>query len=238
MRTKPDVPDREIERFMNFDDLMKQHRSMVTASRWHTAVRIVSAIAILAAIGLAIYWLLPDQPPVAKQYVAPSDTTAISSPDSSDASTSVQPTLPTPAGAEKNKIAKPQTKTLPQKEKRSNAVDATPEPVVAEPVYVQAEPVEGYENLYEYFNRELQYPQEAIRDSIQGVVTVQFVIDSEGKPVNIRITKSLGEVFDIETIRLIENMPGWTPATLNGKPVDSKLSLPFTFNIQTIKQQP
>lgn len=238
MRAKPDVPDHEIERFMNFDNLLKDHNAAVTAMRWRMTIRITSAIVIVGAIGLAVYWFLPGQRPVATQHITPAaDTTKIEEPVTRDTHAQVQLPLPAVSETENKKETNPESAT-PHREQKALHPAATPAPVPTEPVYVQAEPVDGYENLYEYFNRELQYPQEAMKDSVQGVVTVQFVIDNEGKPVNIRITKSLGEVFDTETIRLIQNMPGWTPATLNGKPVESKLSLPLTFNIQTIKHQP
>jgi TonB family protein len=102
-----------------------------------------------------------------------------------------------------------------------------------QPQYIGAEPVEGFPALYAYFDRELKYPLQALSDSIQGVETVAFLIDKSGKPGKIEIQQSLGEVFDWEVIRLLQNMPPWKPATLNGKPVVSKISVPFTFRKKT-----
>jgi protein TonB len=100
-----------------------------------------------------------------------------------------------------------------------------------QPPYIGAEPIEGFPALYAYFDRELKYPLEALSDSIQGVEAVAFLIDKSGKPGKIEIQQSLGEVFDREVIRLLQNMPPWKPATLNGEPVMSKQSVPFTFKI-------
>jgi len=97
--------------------------------------------------------------------------------------------------------------------------------------YIGAEPIEGFPALYAYFDRELKYPLEALSDSIQGVEAVSFLIDKSGKPGKIEIQQSLGEAFDREVIRLLQNMPPWKPATLNGEPVMSKQSVPFTFKI-------
>ena len=108
-------------------------------------------------------------------------------------------------------------------------------PETAESGYIQAEPVQGYAELYEYFNANLVYPVEALKYSIQGVHTISFVINTQGMPEQIEIVKSLGPSFEKECKRLIENMPAWKPARLNGKPVPSKISLPLTFQIQKIK---
>jgi TonB family protein len=100
--------------------------------------------------------------------------------------------------------------------------------------FKEAVPVDGYPAIYEYFNRTLQYPEEGLKDSIQGVVTVSFIINEIGSPEKIQIENSLGEAFDRETIKMIEQMPRWNPATVNGKPIASRLAIPLTFQIKKI----
>jgi periplasmic protein TonB len=109
------------------------------------------------------------------------------------------------------------------------------EPAQKESEYVQAEPVKGYSDLYDFFNANLEYPADGLKDSIQGIQTISFVINTVGKPEQIQVVNSLGEPFDKESRRLIENMPAWKPATLAGKPVESKISIPITFQIQKVK---
>lgn len=106
-----------------------------------------------------------------------------------------------------------------------------------ENIYIQAEPLNGYANLYTYFSNNLVYPKEAIKDSIQGLITLSFVIDIDGRAKKIEIKQSLGELFDKEAIRLVANMPLWKPAMLNGNVVSSQISLPITFQIQKSKSK-
>ncbi|HTF21476.1 MAG TPA: energy transducer TonB [Chryseolinea sp.] len=106
----------------------------------------------------------------------------------------------------------------------------------AKDTYVQAEPRQGYTHLYAYFSEQLSYPPQAVKDSIEGIETVSFTIDERGRPTHISITHSLGSAFDQEAIRLIREMPDWTPATLNGSPVASQLSVPLTFQLKRIKK--
>jgi TonB family protein len=152
---------------------------------------------------------------------------------------------PIDSGADKSvseeKISeKPVTEDIPLDEVPANTpekldLQRKPEPEIKEDGYFQAEPLMGYSDLYEYFNANLVYPVEALKDSIQGVQTVSFVINTKGKPEQIEVIKSLGQPFEKECLRLIENMPEWKPATLNGKPVNSKISIPLTFQIQKLK---
>jgi TonB family protein len=66
------------------------------------------------------------------------------------------------------------------------------------------------------------------------VLTVTFTVSSTGKPENILVKQSLGKPFEKEAHRLIENMPDWRPATLNGKAVPSQISIPLTFQIKKV----
>ena len=125
------------------------------------------------------------------------------------------------------KISKPSLETPVIKERS--------EPGEKESEYVQAEPVKGYSDLYDFFSTNLEYPTDGLKDSVQGVQTISFVINTAGKPEQIQVVNSLGEPFDKESRRLIENMPAWKPATLKGKPVESKISIPITFQIQKVK---
>ena len=98
--------------------------------------------------------------------------------------------------------------------------------------YVEAVPVEGLTYLYAYFQENLTYPDELRKDSIEGVVLVSFLIAKDSSVSNIQIVQSLGEQFDKEAIRVVSGMPKWIPATVNSTPVNSKLSIPLTFNIK------
>lgn len=98
--------------------------------------------------------------------------------------------------------------------------------------YLEAEPVDGITALYAYFDNTLKYPESALPDSIQGVTLVTFTINVEGRAEGIIIEKSLGVPFDNEAIRLIEGMPIWRPASINGQSINSKVSIPLTFRIE------
>ena len=101
----------------------------------------------------------------------------------------------------------------------------------------EAEPLSGFPKFYEYLNNEIVYPVEIAKDSIQGVESVSFVIDEEGNLGAVAVLHSLGKPFDDEALRLLRHMPAWKPASLNGKPVASRISLPLTFTIRITKKE-
>lgn len=62
-----------------------------------------------------------------------------------------------------------------------------------------------------------------------GVVRVGFAIDISGRPSDIFIRKSVEYVLDEEVLRVIYNMPDWSPAVQNGKKVKAYRVQPFSF---------
>jgi TonB family protein len=134
------------------------------------------------------------------------------------------------------KTKKPTATSAQQKKEEANVQPTTPA-AKTETGYVPAEPIKGYPELYSYFSNNLLYPKEAMKDSVQGVLTVSFIINKNGKPEKIEVANSLGTLLDQEAIRLIREMPEWKPAVLNGKPIPSRISLPITFQLVKVKAQ-
>lgn len=232
MKNQPSATDEEIRSYMNFDSVLSQHKARKkTGQTW---IRNTSLLLGIAGIAILTYVYWPDATPATT-----SNAPTLESPFISDSIQSHAEPVPTKTD-ELNK----ETEPIANESVKSKTTDKPQEKVQsiqeesAAPVfqYLEAEPAEGYPNLYDYFAKEIRYPVEALKDSIQGIVSVSFLIDQEGKPVQIKILNSLGLAFDKEAQRLIENMPVWKPATLNGKPVAAKISLPFTFQI--VKSNP
>lgn len=96
---------------------------------------------------------------------------------------------------------------------------------------VQPEYPGGTDSLYYFLNKNLQYPQEAMLNGIQGKVWLGFVVDKEGKIKDERILKSVDESIDNEALRLLRLMPLWKPGTVNNEPSEVQYILPIEFVI-------
>ena len=229
MKQRPQLSDEEIRSYMDFDRLMANRKLIVNKPKFHHLKWIVPTIAL---IGVGA-WLIFT--PIEKDSQA--DNVVIEKRTESAANNTE---TPQPSNEESvTAPVKEETAELGSAAKKSSTPvrqddDKSPEKKTADDIYIQAEPADGYSLLYAYFNLNLVYPSEALKDSIQGVETVSFIINTDGKPEKITIRQSLGEPFEKEARRLIENMPLWKPATLNGKPVPSQMSVPLTFQIQKV----
>ena len=90
----------------------------------------------------------------------------------------------------------------------------------------------GKRKLLRYFNRELKYPSSAKDNQVEGSVRVGFIIEPDGSISNPKVIKGLGYGCDEEALRLIKNMPGWSPGMNNGQPVRIFKILSITFTLQ------
>jgi len=72
-------------------------------------------------------------------------------------------------------------------------------------------------SLKKYIKDNLQYPEEAKTNKIEGKVVLEFTVNASGRPENITVKKSLGYGCDEEAIRLIENAPAWETNTSGTK---------------------
>jgi TonB family protein len=91
----------------------------------------------------------------------------------------------------------------------------------------------GQEALENYVNNNIAYEQPALDQNVEGTVNVQFVVDENGKITDAKaIGKELGNGLDEEAVRVISNMPKWTPGKVKGKDVKTRVVLPITYKIE------
>ena len=79
-----------------------------------------------------------------------------------------------------------------------------------------------------YVRENIKYPQE-IEDPIKGTVRLKFTVTTHGRITNMEVIKSLGENFDKEAIRLVNDGPEWEPAKLNGETVEREVKVKIRF---------
>jgi periplasmic protein TonB len=90
----------------------------------------------------------------------------------------------------------------------------------------------GKNALIMFLSQNIVYPKAARDAEIQGTVIVRFVVNVDGSISNIEVYKGIGNGCDEEAVRVIKQMPKWTPGSVKGKPVRVKYNLPITFNLK------
>lgn len=89
----------------------------------------------------------------------------------------------------------------------------------------------GETAVQEYIETHIQYPQPALDNGIEGIVTLQCVILTDGSIGQIKIVRMLDPDLEQEAIRVVKTMPAWTPAEKNGTPVESSVTIPVKFTL-------
>ena len=90
----------------------------------------------------------------------------------------------------------------------------------------------GMNRLAEYLATNIRYPQLARESGIQGRVFINFVVEADGSVTNVRVIRSLGGGCDEEAMRVVRNMPRWTPGRQRGRAVRVSYNLPVNFRLQ------
>lgn len=90
----------------------------------------------------------------------------------------------------------------------------------------------GEAALNKYLYENIKYPQMAKESGIQGRVFVTFVVEKNGAVTDVRVLRGIGGGCDEEAIRVVSNMPKWSPGKQRGKPVRVQFNLPIKFTLQ------
>ena len=90
----------------------------------------------------------------------------------------------------------------------------------------------GQEALMKYLAENITYPIQAKENNVTGRVWVSFVIEKDGSITNARVMRNIGAGCGEEAVRIVENMPRWTPGKQRGKPVRVQYNLPVYFTLR------
>jgi protein TonB len=113
--------------------------------------------------------------------------------------------------------------------------DASPEPETPAdsagypaPTPAQANVRGNDADIQRHLREKLVYPPEALRAGVQGVAELSFVIHTDGRVSNVRITRSSGsETLDASAVEAI-----YSAAPFRPPPNQARLVMPVAFRIR------
>ena len=91
----------------------------------------------------------------------------------------------------------------------------------------------GMAGLMQYLSTNVRYPEDAKESGAQGRVIVSFIVEKDGSISYARVTKPTYSSLDDEALRVVSNMPKWTPGKQNGEAVRVKYSIPVSFRLNS-----
>ena len=78
-----------------------------------------------------------------------------------------------------------------------------------------------------WVNQHLEYPEIAKENGVQGRVTLQFTVETDGRVTNVKVLRGVDSSLDNEAVRVVSSSPKWTP----GKQRDRAVRVTYTFPV-------
>jgi len=85
--------------------------------------------------------------------------------------------------------------------------------------------------MLKYLMENIKYPEQAMKEGIQGRVTVRFIVEKDGSISDVKPVLSVHPLLNKEAVRVVKSMPKWSPGKHNGKPVRVRFNLPVMFKL-------
>ena len=76
------------------------------------------------------------------------------------------------------------------------------------------------------------YPEIAKENGVQGRVTLQFTIETDGSVKNVKVLRGVDSSLDKEAVRVVSSSPKWVPGMQRNKPVRVKYTFPVVFQLR------
>ena len=89
----------------------------------------------------------------------------------------------------------------------------------------------GMGECMKFLSKNIRYPEEAMKNDVQGRVIIQFVVKKDGSISNPTVARSVDPLLDKEALRVINSMPKWKPGMHEGKAVNVKFTIPVAFKL-------
>ena len=116
------------------------------------------------------------------------------------------------------------------------AKEAPADSTAKEEVFMVAEQMPefpgGMKELLKFLQDNVKYPENAMKNNVQGRVIVQFVVEKDGTPTEFKVLRSVDPDLDAEALRVMKAMPKWKPGMQKGQVVRVKFTVPVSFKLQ------
>lgn len=104
--------------------------------------------------------------------------------------------------------------------------------IVCTSTFIEPEFSGGDSAWQRFVTRLLVYPPEAKRKKIQGIVTVQFIVDKEGYVADVEAISGPEELRQ-SAVSVVKKSPKWCPAIQRGRIVAGGKKVEIAFKLKT-----
>ncbi len=86
--------------------------------------------------------------------------------------------------------------------------------------------------LVQFISRQLEYPESARENRVEGTVYVNFIVDETGQVQSPSLLMDIGSGCGDAALAVVQAMPKWEPGLQDGHPKKVKLNLPVQFSLR------
>lgn len=83
-----------------------------------------------------------------------------------------------------------------------------------------------------WVNSKLVYPEIAKENGVQGRVTLQFTVNTDGSVSNVTVLRGVDASLDREAVRIVSSSPKWQPGKQRERPVKVTYTFPVIFQLR------
>lgn len=92
----------------------------------------------------------------------------------------------------------------------------------------------GIKAFGEFLGKNINYPEEARKNNIQGRVFCTFVVEKDGGLSDIKVVRGIGAGCDAEAVRVLALSPKWNPGMQKGEAVRVSYTVPISFQMGAV----
>jgi protein TonB len=100
-------------------------------------------------------------------------------------------------------------------------------------ISIKPTPAKGLTNFHDRWSKSVAYPEDALKEKVQGMVFIQFVVNNDGTVTDAAIKQGIGHGCDEAALKGFEELckEPWIPGVKHDQPVKVSMVLPFYFRI-------
>ena len=89
----------------------------------------------------------------------------------------------------------------------------------------------GWSAFMQWLTKNLEYPESARKNRVQGTVVVSFIVNKDGSIASTKVSTSADPVLDAEALRVMKMMPKWKPGMDRNKVCRTMIAVPVVFKL-------
>ena len=90
----------------------------------------------------------------------------------------------------------------------------------------------GVDQMKSYLMNNLHYPEESQEAGKTGKVYIEFIVEKDGSLSCVYAKNRVSFHIDAEAVRVINSMPKWEPANVDGEKVRARCRIPLNFKLE------